>query len=94
MPPPAPLTACDLQYLVAAVSFLIGARLSDHYKTRSIPLLVYGAIMIVGCERFSPTAPVILTSLPLVDIIIAAVTSPGVRYFGVFVTGKTFRPSP
>ncbi|KAM0755613.1 MFS general substrate transporter [Meredithblackwellia eburnea MCA 4105] len=35
-------------YFVAAASFIIGAKISDHYKNRSVPLLVYGAIMIIG----------------------------------------------
>ncbi|KAK4704174.1 hypothetical protein P7C70_g2033, partial [Phenoliferia sp. Uapishka_3] len=35
-------------YLVAAVSFIIGAQLSDRYRTRSIPLFVYGGIMVTG----------------------------------------------
>ncbi|KAL8286275.1 hypothetical protein RQP46_004763 [Phenoliferia psychrophenolica] len=35
-------------YLVAAVSFIIGARISDRYRTRSVPLLVYATIMIIG----------------------------------------------
>lgn len=45
-----PVAYSCLQYLIAALSFIIGARMSDHYRIRSIPLLVYGAIMIVGCE--------------------------------------------